>query len=102
MILATITHTSQLWPTVERLLTAIATILVGGTFRYARGNHQINQRVEIAVNGNLTARIEQVAQIAAELKTVTAELATARSDLDRINSGSGSHLAAVPLPDGTV
>jgi hypothetical protein len=73
-------HSSQFWPTVNRVVTVLAAIGGGGATYIGRRNHIINQEIKIAVNGEFAAKVRDLAVVTADLKMVTAQRDKAISD----------------------
>jgi hypothetical protein len=72
LIHAVIQHTSQLWPTVTRVLTAVATAGIGLILRTVLENHRTNMRIEVAVNGKFAEKVAQLEVATQKLEQMTA------------------------------
>jgi hypothetical protein len=87
-------HTSQVWPTIERVLTVVAAAAANGAAWWGRRNHQINQRIEVSVNGQLYAKINELARTAEALRLMTIERDQARTHTTGTTAGTTPGAAA--------
>jgi hypothetical protein len=71
MLLAVVHHTSQFWPTVERVLTGGATLLGGVASWWGRKNHNLNVEIRTLVNGKFSDKVDELADTAQKLREVT-------------------------------
>jgi hypothetical protein len=66
-------HTDQLWPTVERALTAGAFVGAAIAGYWGKRNHSVNTRIEIAVNGKFADKVKELADVTERLDQMTAK-----------------------------
>jgi hypothetical protein len=85
-VAAAVHHTSQFWPTLGRVGTALTTIGAGVATWYGRKNHSINVEIKTAVNGEFAAKVQDLANVTEKLKQMTA----ARDAAVAANSNQGA------------
>jgi len=66
-------HTSQLWPTIERALTAVGGVLAVAANVGIWVNHRTSKDIKVAINGRFTTVVDGLAEATEKLRVMTDE-----------------------------